>query len=57
MPGIRGRLKRNSKPGTYAVWSRSVDALGRSQPLDGKIYWNPNGYEWNGVHKIQVTVR
>ena len=43
-------------PGTYEVWSRAVDALGRSQPLDGSIYWNPNGYEWNGVHKIGVTV-
>ena len=45
------------QPGTYEVWSRSVDALGRSQPLDGTIYWNPNGYEWNGVHQIQVTVK
>ncbi len=43
-------------PGTYEVWSRAVDALGRTQPLDGSIYWNPNGYEWNGVHKIEVTV-
>jgi sulfite oxidase len=45
------------KPGTYEIWSRAVDALGRSQPLDGTIYWNPNGYEWNGVHKIQVTIK
>jgi DMSO/TMAO reductase YedYZ molybdopterin-dependent catalytic subunit len=43
--------------GTYEVWSRAVDALGRTQPLDGSIYWNPNGYEWNGVHKIAVTVK
>jgi hypothetical protein len=33
------------------------DALGRSQPLDGSIYWNPNGYEWTGVYKSQVTVQ
>jgi DMSO/TMAO reductase YedYZ molybdopterin-dependent catalytic subunit len=45
------------KPGVYQVWSRAVDVLGRSQPLDGSIYWNPNGYEWNGVHKVDVTVR
>lgn len=45
------------QPGTYEVWSRSVGALGRSQPLDGTIYWNPNGYECNGVHQIQVTVK
>ena len=44
-------------PGTYEVWSRAVDALGRSQPLDGTIFWNPNGYEWNGVHKIAFTVK
>src|SRR5581483_2158504 len=45
------------KPGNYEVWSRAVDTLGRSQPIDGSIYWNPNGYEWNGVHKIEVTVK
>jgi DMSO/TMAO reductase YedYZ molybdopterin-dependent catalytic subunit len=44
-------------PGTYEVWSRAVDALGRTQPLDGAICWNPNGYEWNGVHQIQVTAQ
>jgi sulfite oxidase len=44
-------------PGKHEVWCRAVDMLGRSQPLDGAIYWNPNGYEWNGVHKIEVTVK
>lgn len=44
-------------PGTYEVWSHAVDALGRSQPLDGSIDWHPNGYEWHGVHKIGVTVQ
>lgn len=43
-------------PGIYEVWCRAIDALGRSQPLDGSIYWNPNGYRWNGMHKIKVTV-
>ena len=42
--------------GDHEIWSRAIDALGRSQPLDGSIYWNPNGYEWNGVYKIRVTV-
>ena len=45
------------KPGTYEIWSRAIDALGRSQPLDGKIFWNPNGYEWTGVYKAEVTVQ
>jgi len=44
------------KPGYYPIWSRAVDALGRSQPLDGSIYWNPNGYEWNGIDKIEIVV-
>jgi DMSO/TMAO reductase YedYZ molybdopterin-dependent catalytic subunit len=43
-------------PGKQAIWSRAVDALGRSQPLDGSVHWNPEGYEWNGVHKIEVEV-
>jgi DMSO/TMAO reductase YedYZ molybdopterin-dependent catalytic subunit len=42
--------------GKRQIWSRAVDALGRSQPLDGSIYWNPRGYTWNGVEKIDVTV-
>ena len=49
---IQTELKR----GAYQVWCRAVDALGCSQPLDGSVFWNPNGYEWNGVHKIDVTV-
>jgi len=42
--------------GRHEFWARAVDALGRSQPLDGSIHWNPSGYEWNGVEKIAVTV-
>ncbi len=44
------------QPGAYEIWARAIDALGRSQPLDGAISWNPNGYEWTGVHKLNVTV-
>ena len=43
-------------PGTHEIWARATDALGRSQPLDAKIYWNPNGYEWTGIFKNEVTV-
>jgi sulfite oxidase len=42
-------------PGKRQLWARAVDALGRSQPLNGSIHWNPSGYEWNGVEKIGVT--
>ncbi len=43
-------------PGRHQLWARAVDALGRSQPLEGSVYWNPKGYTWNGVEKIDVTV-
>jgi DMSO/TMAO reductase YedYZ molybdopterin-dependent catalytic subunit len=48
-------LKAKSK-GTLEVWSMATDALGRSQPIDGTLFWNPKGYEWNGVDKVKVTV-
>jgi sulfite oxidase len=53
----RWTTQANLKPGVYEIWSRAIDALGRSQPLDGSIFWNPNGYEWTGVFKIEVTVK
>jgi DMSO/TMAO reductase YedYZ molybdopterin-dependent catalytic subunit len=43
-------------PGTHDIWSRATDRLGRTQPIDGRVSWNPNGYEWNGVAKVQVVV-
>ena len=50
------KTEKTLTPGTYEIWARATDALGRSQPLDGKIFWNPNGYEWTGVFKCDVTV-
>jgi DMSO/TMAO reductase YedYZ molybdopterin-dependent catalytic subunit len=44
------------EPGVHEIWSRVIDALGRTQPLDGSVFWNPNGYEWTGVFKTEVTV-
>jgi sulfite oxidase len=43
-------------PGAHQIWARAIDTLGRGQPLDGSIGWNPQGYAWNGVEKIDVTV-
>lgn len=43
--------------GSQKIMARAVDALGRTQPLDGTIGWNPAGYGWNGVQTVQVTVR
>jgi sulfite oxidase len=52
----RWTTQANLKPGVHEIWSRAIDALGRSQPLDGSIFWNPNGYEWTGVFKVELTV-
>jgi DMSO/TMAO reductase YedYZ molybdopterin-dependent catalytic subunit len=41
--------------GKQEIWVRAIDALGRSQPLDGTIHWNPSGYEWNGTERIAVN--
>ena len=40
--------------GRHELWVRAVDALGRTQPLDGGLFWNPGGYAWNGVERIGV---
>ncbi|HAD58874.1 MAG TPA: sulfite reductase [Planctomycetaceae bacterium] len=53
---IRFSLKKKLSRGTHTIWSRAIDELGRTQPLDGSIAWNPRGYEWNGVEQIKVTV-
>lgn len=52
----RWRARTRLEAGRYELWVRATDALGRSQPLDGAIRWNPSGYEWNGVERIPVTV-
>jgi sulfite oxidase len=46
----------NLEPGVHEIWSRAIDALGRTQPLEGSIFWNPNGYEWTGVFRVEVKV-
>jgi sulfite oxidase len=42
--------------GANVLMCRATDALGRTQPLDGLTRWNPRGYEWNGVDRVEVTV-
>ena len=41
--------------GEQAIWIRAVDALGRTQPIDGGLFWNPGGYAWNAIEKIGVS--
>lgn len=42
--------------GEREIWVRAIDKLGRTQPLNGGIDWNPSGYEWNGADRITVKV-
>jgi DMSO/TMAO reductase YedYZ molybdopterin-dependent catalytic subunit len=42
--------------GTHEAWVRAIDALGRSQPLDGTRLWNPGGYGWNVVDRVRFQV-
>ena len=35
---------------------RAFDALGRSQPDDGSVHWNPSGYEWFGVDRVKISL-
>jgi len=41
--------------GEHSVWVRAVDAVGRTQPIDGGLFWNPGGYGWNAMEQIRVT--
>jgi len=47
--------KMSFEKGEHSLWARAVDAAGRTQPLDGGLFWNPGGYGWNGIEKIRVT--
>ena len=42
--------------GQGRIHARATDALGRTQPIDGSVHWNPSGYEWNGVDFVNVTI-
>ena len=44
------------KPGQQHIWSRAIDAFGRTQPLNGSLAWNPRGYEWNGIDQVVLDV-
>lgn len=42
--------------GSHTILCRAVDTLGRTQPRDGVVGWNPAGYGWNGAEVIHVNV-
>ncbi len=41
--------------GEHSIWIRAVDAFGRTQPMDGRLFWNPGGYGWNAIEKVRIT--
>jgi len=43
-------------PGEYEAMVRATDALGRTQPMNGNIWWNERGYEWNGIMRVKFRV-
>jgi sulfite dehydrogenase (cytochrome) subunit A len=43
-----------SAPGQYALMAKATDSMGESQPFEA--LWNPSGYMWNKVGKINVKV-
>ena len=52
----RWSLTLKMSPGGQQIWARAIDRMGRTQPFDGAVGWNPQGYTWNGMEKIDITV-
>ncbi len=44
------------RAGPFAISSRAVDGLGRSQPVEGAL-WNPRGYCNNAVYRVSGLAR
>ncbi|MBM4133574.1 MAG: sulfite oxidase [Nitrospira sp.] len=48
-------LWRTRGSGRRTIWSRATDDRGQVQPMTSA--WNPGGFLWNGVDRVQVQVR
>jgi sulfite oxidase len=48
-------VKAKLNAGSNTLVSRATDELGRTQPLDGTVRWNPRGYEWNGADRVTIS--
>lgn len=46
---------RPDKAGKYRLMVKATNSIGESQPFEG--LWNPSGYLWNKVEKVDITVR
>ena len=43
-----------AKPGKYTLMAKATNSIGESQPFGG--LWNPAGYLWNKIEKVEVLV-
>lgn len=43
-----------TEPGKYTLMARATNSVGESQPFEG--LWNPAGYLWNKIEKVEVVV-
>jgi hypothetical protein len=50
----RWELGWDAKPGTHTLMARASDSLGRFQPSVRPR--DPQGYRWNIIHAVRVTV-
>ena len=41
-------------PGKYTIMAKATNSIGESQPFES--LWNPSGYLWNKIEKIEVNV-
>ncbi|MFN3481075.1 MAG: molybdopterin-dependent oxidoreductase, partial [Thermodesulfovibrionales bacterium] len=46
---------RPSKPGRHILVARATNSIGESQPFES--LWNPPGYLWNKIERVEVTVK
>lgn len=46
---------RPSKPGKYILMAKATNSIGESQPFES--LWNPSGYLWNKIERVEVTVK
>jgi hypothetical protein len=43
-----------TEPGKYTLMARATNSIGESQPFES--LWNPAGYLWNKIEKVEVVV-
>jgi len=52
----RWQAKLELPRGKHEIIVRAVDTLGRSQPLDGAVQWNPAGYGFSAADRVQIEL-